>query len=89
MADFCQLGYLNEFVMPDPGWYIQAPILSWLDADKRLTHIDIWQKIQDDGVLQPPVKALSQDNIRTILEWMYAHGLIGKPETDQITYEPA
>jgi len=87
MAQYCIIGYLDEFVKPSPeGWEIQAPILSWMNADKNLSHTQVWQKIQDDEGLSPIVKALEKEHIRLIMEWMVEMNLIGKPETQTITY---
>jgi hypothetical protein len=89
MADFCELGYLNAFVTPAPtGWGLDTTIKSWLATDKRNTHIEILDKIQA-GTFDPAVKGLSTTDIKTIMDWMVGQGMIGKPETQTITYVPA
>ena len=83
MADYCILGYLDTFVR---DWQIHVTILSWLAANKKMSHAQVWQAIQDDPDLAPAVKALEQDDIRKIMDWMFKEGMVGKPETQSITY---
>jgi len=88
MADYCIEGYLNTFVTPSPeGWGLDVTILSWIDTNKKMTHLEVYQAIQDSD-LDVVVKALEADDIRKIMDWMVAQGQIGKPENQTITYTP-
>ncbi len=88
MADYCTIAYLNSMVTPSPtGWGLDVTIKAWVTTDKKVTHSDIWDKIQASG-LDAVIKALSKDEIRTIMDWMVSQGQIGKPELQTITYSP-
>lgn len=82
MAEYCILGYLNDFV---EVWGLHTTILSWMASSKKMSHTEVWDAIQASG-LDASIKALEPRDIHTILEWMFGQGLIGKPENSTITY---
>jgi hypothetical protein len=88
--EYCIIGYLDEFVKPNPeGWGLDVTILSWLNTNKNMSHVEVWQAIQDDPQFDGTApRNLEQDSIKKIMEWMFDHGMIGKPGNESITYTP-
>ena len=85
MATYALSGRLNTLV---ETYQIQTTILSWLAVDGRLTHHQIYDKIQADEGLDAYVKGHTEDEINIVLEWMETHGMIVNAGAQEITYVP-
>lgn len=86
MATYCIEGRLNKFVKPESegGREIQVTILSLL-ATQNMTDNAMYDWIQASE-LDAEIKSLTQLDVKKIMAWMDKEGLIGKAETQEITY---
>ena len=66
---------------------LHTTILSWVTVAGRMTHQQVYDNIQSDDGLDAYVKGHTEQEIKTVMDWMVNQGLLVNANADQkITY---